>query len=30
MFQRDMENWYKFSFDGVGEFSVPALDPEYV
>lgn len=30
MFQRDIENWYKFSFDGVGEYGVPALEPECI
>ena len=30
MFQRDIENWYKFNFEGVGRYGVPALLPEYI
>lgn len=30
MFQRDIENWYKFSFAGVGEYGVPVLAPECI
>lgn len=30
MFQRDTENWYKFSFNGVGRYGVPALQPEHI
>ena len=30
MFRRDVENWYKFSFDGIGKYGVPALDPEQI
>lgn len=30
MFQRDIENWYKFDFVGVGEYGVPVLDPEII
>lgn len=30
MFQRDIENWYKFSFKGEGEYEIPKLDPECI
>lgn len=30
MFQRDIENWYKFNFEGVGRYGVPALLPECI
>lgn len=30
MIQRDIENWYKFSFEGVGVYGMPRLDPEHI
>ena len=30
MFQRDFENWYKFNFDGVGQYGIPSLLPEHI
>ena len=30
MFQRDIENWYKFSFKSEGEYGVPKLEPEHI
>lgn len=30
MFQRDTENWYKFNFQGVGFYGVPALHPDRI
>ena len=30
MFQRDTENWYKFEFEGVGRYGIPALHPEQI
>lgn len=30
MFQRDIENWYQFIFNGVGEYGIPELEPEMI
>ena len=30
MYQRDFENWYKFSFESVGRYGVPKLFPEQI
>ncbi|MBQ8804176.1 MAG: DUF4417 domain-containing protein [Tyzzerella sp.] len=30
MFQRDIENWYKFNFEDVGKYGVPALLAEII
>lgn len=30
MFERDIENWYKFDFEGIGPYGFPRLEPEYI
>ena len=30
MYQRDFENWYKFSFESEGRYGVPKVFPEQI